>query len=167
MSTDRRYQPPLFLALAVATVSAVATACRSPTVTSIDMLCGGAAVQESLELVVDSVRPQGGAPLERLRGSRHRLTLTLLAAPASARPCQDQSGEGTFDAALPDAMAAAVHRPPSVHWQVQGTEVQVNLNPNVADNNLLIRLPLDGRDGRWEISTLVGAVALGRAVHRM
>ena len=167
MSTDRRRPRPLVFALVLATALLTANGCRTPTASSIDMLCAGAAVREQLELVVDSVRPQGGAPVERLRGSRHRLTLLLQPAPASVRPCQDQSGEGTFDASLPDAMATAVHHPPSAHWQIQGTEVQVNLNPNVADNNLLIQLPLDGRDGRWEISTLAGATALGRAIHRM
>lgn len=146
---------PLPLTLLVA-------ACLHHATTALTGVCKGENVGRRLALVVDSVTPAAGDELGRLQGERFDVTLNLVN-PLSLTRCEDRHGEASVTVdELPDALAAATSRARSPEWRVDGVRVVVELNPGVFDHNLRFSLPLDGRTGRWSLSTFAGVVASGR-----
>ena len=150
------------VSLAFASTLVCTEGCAHRTSFKLSDLCEGRSVAQHLELVIDSVRAPAGPELSRLAGHRFDVELNLVNLSAAHR-CQDRSGEASIRAHLPDELASAVtSRKQVARWRIQGTQVAVDLNPGVLDNNLSFSLPLDGGNGRWSLSTIAGEVAGGR-----
>lgn len=130
--------------------------------TNLEAVCRGEHVGERIALIVDSVAPSGEPELQRLRGARFDLALTVLSTALTGQ-CADQMGTASVTVdELPDVLARGASRTRGADWHVQGTAIAINLNPGVADNNLQFLLPLDGGAGHWSLSRLAGPVASGR-----
>lgn len=131
---------------------------------SLQDLCNGKSVGESLSLALDSLGPTPPSGLRRLQGHRFHVALSLFN-PLSTAHCEDRGGEAhaTLDA-LPDAIAAGASTKHAGRWWVDGTRIAVDLNPGVVDDNLELRLPLDGSIGSWSLSTIAGRTAWGRLI---
>jgi len=139
-----------------------AAGCVHRVSSNLDAVCRGERVGQRVTLVVDSVAPGATPELQRLRGARFDLAVTVIStAPTST--CADQSGTASISVdELPDALARAASRTRDANWQVQGTAIAINLNPGVADRNLQFTMPLDGSTGHWSLATFAGPVASGR-----
>ena len=165
MSTNpARFRPASSAALVPLASLALALACVHHPSSTITDVCAGGDVAASVGLVIDSVAPVGGAGLEALRGETFDIVVNLFNQLENVH-CVDRSGEASVDIEdLPDELASAASRARTAQWRVDGLAVVVELNRGVADNNLLLSLPLDGSDGRWSLSRLTGVVAQGRLI---
>jgi hypothetical protein len=163
LSTElSRASSRLAVSLAFAYALVCTEGCAHRTSLELSDLCDGRSVAQHLELVIDSVRAPAGAELRRLAGHRFDVELNLINLSRAGR-CPDRSGEASIRAHLPDELANAVtSRKQVARWRIEGTDVAVDLNPGVIDNNLSFSLPLDGGNGRWSLSTIAGEVASGR-----
>jgi hypothetical protein len=160
LSTETTRRRPVATALALALLLG---ACHSRPSYKLTDLCGGATgVTQRLTLVIDSAHPAAGASARGLVGKKYDLTLNLFNLLNPPR-CEDRDGEASLSGYLPDFLSHAVSTRKQVpRWSIEGPDVAVQLNPGVLDDNLSFTLPLDGRDGRWGLSTLAGEVASGR-----
>ncbi|MGH7624239.1 MAG: hypothetical protein ACREOJ_02855, partial [Gemmatimonadaceae bacterium] len=96
---------------------------------NLEAVCRGERVGKRITLIVDSVAPRAEPELQRLRGARFDLVVSVLST-ALTSTCADQMGTASVSVdELPDALAQAASRTRDADWRVQGTAIVINLNP--------------------------------------
>lgn len=147
----------------LASIVCVAALCAPRASSSVADLCKGSAVVADINLVIDTTLQPAPATLRALTGQRYHMTLRLMPQLIPGT-CGDATGQASYNANLPDELSAGISHTVSPTWLVVGPEVVVDFNPQMANQHLEVRLPLDGSTGHWTLTSPSGQVARGRVL---